>query len=106
MNPVKQRKSGDNRADAERLGYVGKRPGIRRDSDSWFTPAQYLDAVRAVLGRIDLDPFSSEAANLSVRAKRYYTESDDALDRKSTRLNSSHVAISYAVFCLKKKKKQ
>src|SRR5215510_15376433 len=28
-----------------------------------------------------------------------------ALDRKSTRLNSSHVAISYAVFCLKKKKK-
>src|SRR6266508_5975178 len=29
-----------------------------------------------------------------------------SLDRKSTRLNSSHVAISYAVFCLKKKKKQ
>src|SRR5438067_10583984 len=28
-----------------------------------------------------------------------------ALDRKSTRLNSSHVSISYAVFCLKKKKK-
>src|SRR5439155_18159398 len=27
-------------------------------------------------------------------------------DRKSTRLNSSHVAISYAVFCLKKKKEQ
>src|SRR5690625_6649372 len=27
-----------------------------------------------------------------------------AVDRKSTRLNSSHVAISYAVFCLKKKK--
>src|SRR5207253_10963052 len=27
------------------------------------------------------------------------------VDRKSTRLNSSHVAISYAVFCLKKKKK-
>src|SRR5690554_7211717 len=28
------------------------------------------------------------------------------LDRKSTRLNSSHVRISYAVFCLKKKKKK
>src|SRR5574343_931201 len=27
------------------------------------------------------------------------------LDRKSTRLNSSHITISYAVFCLKKKKK-
>src|SRR5258707_11869929 len=32
-------------------------------------------------------------------------ESDDE-DRKSTRLNSSHANISYAVFCLKKKKKQ
>src|SRR5690625_5657210 len=29
--------------------------------------------------------------------------SDQSADRKSTRLNSSHVAISYAVFCLKKK---
>src|SRR5690606_40452122 len=29
-----------------------------------------------------------------------------SLDRKSTRLNSSHVKISYAVFCLKKKKKR
>src|SRR3712207_7131604 len=29
----------------------------------------------------------------------------DLLDRKSTRLNSSHANISYAVFCLKKKKK-
>src|SRR3989442_7852187 len=29
-----------------------------------------------------------------------------AIDRKSTRLNSSHVRISYAVFCLKKKKRQ
>src|SRR3712207_9449087 len=29
---------------------------------------------------------------------------DEAVDRKSTRLNSSHANISYAVFCLKKKK--
>src|SRR3712207_8798407 len=32
--------------------------------------------------------------------------SEHLLDRKSTRLNSSHANISYAVFCLKKKKKQ
>src|SRR5437879_9567733 len=31
---------------------------------------------------------------------------DDLVDRKSTRLNSSHRCISYAVFCLKKKKKK
>src|SRR5690625_5623690 len=30
----------------------------------------------------------------------------EGVDRKSTRLNSSHVAITYAVFCLKKKKKK
>src|SRR5690625_6708282 len=34
-----------------------------------------------------------------------WTQPAISQDRKSTRLNSSHVAISYAVFCLKKKKK-
>ena len=33
-------------------------------------------------------------------------EFNQGLDRKSTRLNSSHALISYAVFCLKKKKKK
>src|SRR5438874_3869008 len=33
-----------------------------------------------------------------------HTEHNNPTDRKSTRLNSSHVEISYAVFCLKKKK--
>src|SRR5256885_11823326 len=37
------------------------------------------------------------------RARRRGAEHDQ--DRKSTRLNSSHLVISYAVFCLKKKKK-
>src|SRR3712207_8904539 len=35
---------------------------------------------------------------------RYNEQSDLRKDRKSTRLNSSHANISYAVFCLKKKK--
>src|SRR5437773_4408652 len=38
---------------------------------------------------------------------RFANITDEAgLDRKSTRLNSSHITISYAVFCLKKKKKR
>src|SRR5690554_7703794 len=41
--------------------------------------------------------------NLSVFVRRTNHRSTD---RKSTRLNSSHVRISYAVFCLKKKKKK
>src|SRR5436305_10761339 len=38
------------------------------------------------------------------RRSRGFPSSRTARDRKSTRLNSSHVRISYAVFCLKKKK--
>src|SRR5690606_40988900 len=34
---------------------------------------------------------------------RHHAERSQRIDRKSTRLNSSHVKISYAVFCLKKK---
>src|SRR5439155_17417996 len=40
------------------------------------------------------------------RSATPWRSSPGSLDRKSTRLNSSHVAISYAVFCLKKKKNQ
>src|SRR3989442_11202569 len=38
------------------------------------------------------------------RALSFFKDLHHLLDRKSTRLNSSHVRISYAVFCLKKKK--
>src|SRR5690606_5779819 len=48
---------------------------------------------RAPQARLLLSPFASEKL------------STDGKDRKSTRLNSSHVKISYAVFCLKKKTK-
>src|SRR5690625_946393 len=41
-----------------------------------------------------------------VRIRLEASLSEGNTDRKSTRLNSSHVAISYAVFCLKKKKKK
>src|SRR5207253_4829027 len=51
------------------------------------------DGPEAGLAHIDAVVEHGELAN-------YYL----AQDRKSTRLNSSHVAISYAVFCLKKKK--
>src|SRR3712207_8414042 len=40
---------------------------------------------------------------LRVRVVRHSSEGRTLLDRKSTRLNSSHANISYAVFCLKKK---
>src|SRR5690554_1582049 len=42
---------------------------------------------------------------LHVQEHRSQVRNKQLADRKSTRLNSSHVRISYAVFCLKKKKK-
>src|SRR3712207_6950050 len=41
---------------------------------------------------------------VNMRAEELVGRRDLAVDRKSTRLNSSHANISYAVFCLKKKK--
>src|SRR5690625_212682 len=40
---------------------------------------------------------------LGGQLRKFYLMHEEDRDRKSTRLNSSHVAISYAVFCLKKK---
>src|SRR4051812_49565952 len=45
------------------------------------------------------------AAKKSLRIQAARVGREGILDRKSTRLNSSHMSISYAVFCLKKKKK-
>src|SRR5256885_5564702 len=45
-------------------------------------------------------------APIQRRFPRHLTPALIARDRKSTRLNSSHLVISYAVFCLKKKKKK
>src|SRR5207249_10000870 len=44
-----------------------------------------------------------ESDPAAANASRRLTSINANLDRKSTRLNSSHVSISYAVFCLKKK---
>src|SRR5437667_3361239 len=45
-------------------------------------------------------------AHVQAQALRQLIGEAIGLDRKSTRLNSSHITISYAVFCLKKKKKK
>src|SRR5437868_9896299 len=49
--------------------------------------------------------FSWPNAQTAVMGAEQAARRTGSADRKSTRLNSSHVSISYAVFCLKKKKK-
>src|SRR5690606_42043060 len=51
---------------------------------------------------VSVAPIAGRGANMQ-RDYWYSSHRDPRRDRKSTRLNSSHVKISYAVFCLKKK---
>src|SRR2546427_3832242 len=54
--------------------------------------------ARHQISRLDIAVYDAAAVDLAQRAREVHR------DRKSTRLNSSHSQISYAVFCLKKKK--
>src|SRR2546421_8226646 len=67
------------------------------------TDAGFCEALREGLApeRTDVEPLLSVLRDESPRLPGLAL----LLDRKSTRLNSSHDQISYAVFCLKKKKK-
>lgn len=47
------------------------------ESIEWYTPTEYIEAAREVMGNIDLDPASSKIANETVKAKEYITQDDD-----------------------------
>src|SRR3712207_7493990 len=86
---------------------------IRRPPRSTLFP--YTTLFRSLGGKapvVVFDDVEMETAMETIAATGYYNAGQDctaatrvlASDRKSTRLNSSHANISYAVFCLKKKK--
>src|SRR5258705_9493442 len=60
------------------------------------------DEAGAVVGSLGLLPSASVGGKVGLYEPIHGSAPED---RKSTRLNSSHLGISYAVFCLKKKKK-
>src|SRR5438309_3086294 len=93
------------REGAERTGETRTRqplPGVTdRERRRWRQIQHATDPVRAR----GAHP-SPRRPNVQVAAQHLAHQAGQRGDRKSTRLNSSHSSISYAVFCLKKKKKK
>src|SRR5699024_11578025 len=90
--PTRRSSDLENTSEQEKETYVEEGDPTTHDTDYKSRP-ELLDKMETVIPHSD---------------NRWAVQSKDAKkpDRKSTRLNSSHVSISYAVFCLKKKKQE
>lgn len=55
---------------------------VSDDSYEWYTPIEYIEAARNVMGSIDLDPATSEQAQAAIMAGNYFTRDNDGLSHQ------------------------
>lgn len=51
------------------------------DSNEWYTPVEFIEAARRVMGSIDLDPASNDEAQAFIKAGNYYTKETNGLSQ-------------------------
>ena len=66
-------------ADVQRAVKGGHHRTRFTGENEWYTPPEYVEAARACLGSIDLDPATAPVAQKTVRAARFFTRDDDGL---------------------------
>lgn len=95
--PEKDRASAIKRAETERWtvrevrDYVRElkasgQPHVAHNSgnDEWYTPPEFIDSAREVMGSIDIDPATCEKAQAWIKAEVYYTKKNSGLDQQWT----------------------
>jgi len=82
----------------------GAHVGHNTGEFEWYTPSKYIESARFVMGKIDLDPASSETANKVVKADKIYTVKEDGLKQEwfgSVWLNPPYSQPLIDLFCEK-----
>jgi hypothetical protein len=80
------------------------KPHISNNSgnNEWYTPKEYIELARKVMGSIDLDPASCEIANRVVKADKIYTVENSGLDKQWTGniwMNPPYASELISIFC-------